>query len=72
MYSYNAEKENCKCRRHVSVLSEFDHYLAIYQWKDSIIVPVHKKGDKTDSSNYRGISLLSIIFSVCVLLREYN
>jgi hypothetical protein len=22
------------------------------QWKDSIIVPVHKKGDKTDCSNY--------------------
>jgi hypothetical protein len=25
------------------------------QWKKSIIVPVHKKGDKSDSSNYHGI-----------------
>jgi hypothetical protein len=28
------------------------------QWKDSIIVPVHKKGDKTYCTNYHGISLL--------------
>jgi hypothetical protein len=30
-----------------------------YQWKESIIVPVHKNGAKTDCSNYCGISLLS-------------
>jgi hypothetical protein len=29
------------------------------QWKESIIVPIHKKGDETDSNNYSGISLLS-------------
>jgi hypothetical protein len=29
------------------------------QWKESIIVPVHNTGDKTDCNNYRGISPLS-------------
>jgi hypothetical protein len=30
------------------------------QWKESIIVPMY--GDKTDCSNYRGISLLPITY----------
>jgi hypothetical protein len=35
-----------------------------HQWKESIVVPIHKKGDKTDDSNYRGISLLSTSFKI--------
>jgi len=29
------------------------------EWKESNIVPVYKKANKTDCTNYRGISLLS-------------
>jgi hypothetical protein len=33
-------------------------------WKESIIVPVYKKGDRTDCSNYRRILLLSASYKV--------
>jgi hypothetical protein len=33
-------------------------------WKESIIVPIHKKGDKTECNNYRGISLLSTSYTI--------
>jgi hypothetical protein len=35
-----------------------------HQWKESTVVPIHKNGDKTDCSNYRGISLLSTSYKI--------
>lgn len=35
-----------------------------WQWKESIIVPVSKMGDKTDCSNYWGISRLSTTYRI--------
>jgi hypothetical protein len=34
------------------------------QWKESIIVPVHKMGDKTGCNNYRGKSVLSTSYKI--------
>ena len=42
------------------------------EWKRAVIVPLHKKNDKLDCANYRGISLLcqsSKIFSSIILQR---
>jgi hypothetical protein len=34
------------------------------EWKELIIVPIHKKGDNTDCNNYRGISLLPNTYTI--------
>jgi len=34
------------------------------EWKESIIVPIHKKGYKTDYNNYRGTSLLPNTYKI--------
>jgi hypothetical protein len=34
------------------------------QWKDFIVTQIYKKDDKTDCSNYRGISLFSTLYKI--------
>jgi hypothetical protein len=35
-----------------------------HQWKESVVIPIHKQGNKTDCSNYRGISLLPTSYKI--------
>jgi hypothetical protein len=37
------------------------------QWKESIIMPIHKKGDKADCNTYQGNSLLSTAYKILSL-----
>ena len=34
------------------------------EWKESTIVTIHKKGDRMDCNNYRGLSLLSTSYKI--------
>ena len=34
------------------------------EWKQSITVPIHKKRDKTDCNNYRGISIMPTTYKI--------
>jgi hypothetical protein len=35
-----------------------------HQWKEPIVISIHKKGDKTECSNYWGISLLPTSYKI--------
>ena len=38
------------------------------EWKESIIVPIYKKVNKTDCSNYRGIPLANYVQNISTIL----
>ncbi|KAJ4444686.1 hypothetical protein ANN_06483 [Periplaneta americana] len=54
------------------VLAIWEKEIVPEQWKESIIVLIFKKGDKTNCSNFRGISLLLTSYKILsnILLRR--
>jgi hypothetical protein len=49
---------------HTLIISIWNKEELPEEWKESVIVPIYEKGDKTDCSNYRGTSLLSATYKI--------
>jgi hypothetical protein len=52
------------CAIHKLIIAIWNKEELPEEWKESIIVFIHKKRDKTDCNNYRGISLLSTTYKI--------
>jgi hypothetical protein len=53
-----------RCAIHKLIIAIWNKEELPAEWKESVIVPIHKKGDKTDCNNYRGISLLPTTYKI--------
>ena len=53
-----------RCENHKLIISVWNKEELPDESKESIIVPIYKKGDKTDCNNYRGISLLPTTYKI--------
>jgi len=52
------------CEIHKLIISIWNKEELPEEWKELIIVPIYKKSDITDCSNYRGISLLPTTYKI--------
>jgi len=55
---FQAECKTFGCEIHKLIISIWNEEKLHEDWKESIILPIYKKGDKTDCSNYKDISIL--------------
>jgi hypothetical protein len=59
-----AEGRKISCEVHKHISSIWHKEESLEEWKDSISVLIYEKGDKTECSDYRGISLLSSTYKI--------
>ena len=55
--SIKADRKTLRYEIHKLIISIWKKQELREEWKESIIVPIYRKGDKTDCSNYSGITL---------------
>jgi hypothetical protein len=61
---FQAGGETLRSERHKLIKLTWKKEELPHQWKESIVVPIHKKCDKIDCSKHRGISLLSTSYKI--------
>ena len=59
-----AGDKTIRCEIHKLIISIWNTEELPEEWNESIIVAMYKKDDKTDCSNYRGISLLPTTYKI--------
>jgi len=64
----NAGGRTIRYEIHKLIITIWDTEELPEEWKWSIIVPIYKKGDKTDCSNYRGISLFPTTYKILSII----
>ncbi|MGL5708803.1 MAG: hypothetical protein ACRDDF_11150, partial [Aeromonas sp.] len=68
VYKIVASDKECKSNLAKSILSitngVFNNTKFPEECNDCIIVPIHKKGDRMDPNNYRGIALINTLFKI--------
>jgi len=55
-----------RCEIHKLIISIWNKEELPEEWKEPIVVPTYRKGDKTDCSNYRGTSLLPTTYKIFI------
>lgn len=49
---------------HIIIMQIWENEVIPEEWKEVIVILIHKKGDKLECSNYRGISLINCAYKI--------
>jgi hypothetical protein len=63
MHAMNAHKGSI-CLAPMLILKIWEKEVIPVYWKDSIICPIYKKGDRMQCENYRPITLMNVVYKI--------